>query len=202
MKRIEQIIFLILLAGWLITVPTCVYYKWQSNNKHPEPTPEVKTETKQTVSYLVDSTTHRHETKNVYNSYSYTLAAPSVIDTSAIILDYYTKRAYRDTVADSLISITTIDTIFNNRLARHAVSWKFLKPYQTQVLTEKTTTITIKKSVNGFYIAPFAGYSLTGKNLYAFGFEADYIMPRVGFGLGFDAINTGVQGKILFKVGK
>lgn len=58
---------------------------------------------------------------------------PENVDTSAVIKEYYSKNIYNRPFEDSSISITLVDTVFENKLQKGTIEYKILRP--TQVIT-------------------------------------------------------------------
>ena len=61
------------------------------------------------------------------------ITPPENVDTSAVIKEYYSKNIYNRPYSDSSISITLVDTVFENKLQKGTIEYKILRP--TQVIT-------------------------------------------------------------------
>lgn len=149
--------------------------------------------------YLKDTARHSHSTTNIYPVTTITVAPPSGnIDTAAILAAFYNKHFYKQELGDSLISITTEDSVQCNSIDYSKITWQFKKPYQVIKTVSVTVTNTVDKT-NGFYIGAFAQFN---KQVTGIGPEAQFIFKNNAFGAGYDILNRSPQIKYLRKIGK
>lgn len=151
------------------------------------------------IVYLKDTTKHVQSTTNIYPVTTITVAPPSGdIDTAAIIAAFYAKHYYKQDLGDSLISITTEDSIQCNSIDYSKITWQFKKPYQVT----KTYTITETKHVfkgNGLYIGAYAELN---KQIFGIGPQANLIFKNNNIGLGFNILNRSALIQYSHKIGK
>lgn len=85
-----------------------------------------------TDTVLVYDTTVKYitETEVVKDTVIITDTIPSVIDTSQIIADYYSKHVYNRTWEDSSIIVELRDTITENTIISSDFSYRILRPQQ------------------------------------------------------------------------
>lgn len=156
----------------------------------------ISTSTSDTV-YLKDTAKHITISNHFYTN-TYTVIPIGKIDTSAIIKNYYTKRFLTDTLKDSLIRIVIFDTLYHNNLIYRKKQYELLKPYQKQITTTHSITVTV--SQKGFYAGAFFGFN--SSVLQSAGLEANYITHKFNYGLGYDFKNNAITGKLLFNLSK
>jgi len=121
------------------------------------------------------------------------IPVPAIVDTNAILKDYFAKNIYKDTLQDSNIIAIRHFTISENKLQQNYFTYKLLKP---NIETTITRTVTAKKK-SSFFLGFNAG---TG-NKFAFGPEALFVTKnQKAFGIGYDAINKNINGKFLIKL--
>lgn len=190
MKSIIQYVFMVVIA--LILFFAFGYFYHRNNN-----TPQSITTSKSDTLYLKDTTKHISIINQFY-SHSYTVLPTGKIDTNAIIKNYYTKCFIADTLADSLVRIIINDTLFNNNLIFRKRQYELLKPYQKQINTTHSITVTV--SQKGIYAGAFFGFNASA--LQSAGLEANYITHKFNYGLGYDFKNNAVTGKILINLSK
>lgn len=148
--------------------------------------------------YLKDTTKHISVHNHFYSSPIYTLLPVGNIDTNAIIKNYFTKRFVADTLKDSLLFLVIADTLYNNNLIYRKRQYELLKPYQKQITTTNSKTVTAYK--NGFYAGAFFGFN--SSVLQSAGLEANFVTPKINYGLGYDFKNNAITGKLLFNLNK
>lgn len=190
MKTITQYVFMVVIA--LILFFAFGYFYHRNNN-----TSQSITTSKSDTLYLKDTAKHISVINHFYSN-TYTVLPIGKIDTNAIIKNYYTKRFIADTLKDSLVRIIINDTIFNNNLIFRKRQYELLKPYQKQINTINSTTVTAFRT--GFYAGAFFGFNSSA--LQSAGLEANYITHKFNYGLGYDLKNNAVIGKLLFNLGK
>ncbi len=166
-------------------------YFYNSRTNTPQSISTLKSDTL----YLKDTTKHITITNHFYTN-TYTVIPIGKIDTSAIIKNYYTKRFLADTLKDSLIRIVIFDTLYHNNLIYRKRQYELLKPYQKQITTTNSITVTV--SQKGFYAGAFFGFN--SSVLQSAGLEANYITHKFNYGLGYDFKNNAITGKLLFNL--
>lgn len=151
------------------------------------------------IVYLKDTEKHLHVTNNLFPVSSTTFAPPSVnIDTAAIISAFYTKHYYKQDLGDSLISITTEDSIQCNSIDYSKITWQFKKPYQVT----KTYTITETKTIDktkGLYLG---AYMELNHEIFGLGPQANFILKNNNIGLGINVLNRSAVIQYSHKIGK
>lgn len=191
----EQYKYLLLNLPFYLAVIILLFYKGNGSSGITKTTVTKDS----SIVYLKDTAKHsdvRTYLQPINNTYIVDHPAP--IDTAKLIHDYYTKRFYRTITGDSLIQITTNDTVYNNSIGYKKTTWQFLKPYAT--IKTFTTTITNEiEKTKGVYIGLFASFN---KTVYGFGPEANFIFKQNNIGVGYDFLNRGGQVKYLRKIGK
>lgn len=166
-------------------------YFYNSRTNEPQ---SIITSTSDTV-YLKDTAKHITISNHFYSK-TYTVIPIGNIDTSAILKNYYTKRFIADTLNDSLIRIVIFDTLYHNNLMYRKRQYELLKPYQKQITTTHSITVTV--SQKGFYAGAFFGFN--SSVLQSAGLEANYITHKFNYGLGYDFKNNTVTGKLLINL--
>jgi hypothetical protein len=161
-------------------------------------TPQSITTSTSDTLYLMDTTKHISIHNHFYSSSIYTVVPISKIDTNAIIKNYFTKRFVADTLRDSLLYLVIADTLYNNNLIYRKRQYELLKPYQKQITTTNSITVTV--SQKGFYAGAFFGFNSNA--LQSAGVEANYITHKINYGLGYDFKNNAITGKLLFNLSK
>ncbi len=189
------------LSVLLLLLAVSFFSGYWCKSKYPE---QVYLPGKVTVTfykYYVDSTNHT-TVKNNFNTVNAYTVTPQSIDTSAIIKLFFTKRFVADSLKDSLICITTLDTLFNNNITYRKQTYRRLKPYKVVETTTTTITNSIPATVsqNGFYLGSYFGFNQS--LLQSAGVEADYVTKKINYGLGYDFKNNAVTGKLLFRINK
>ncbi len=184
------------LVGFIIAFILLFAYEYFHNNKINAPQ-SISTYTSDTL-YLKDTTKHISIHNHFYSNPVYTLVPIGNFDTNAVIKNYFTKRFVADTLRDSLLYLVITDTLYNNNLVYRKRQYELLKPYQKQITTTNSTTVTAYK--NGLYAGAFFGFN--SKALQSAGLEANFITPKINYGLGYDFKNNAVTGKLLFNLNK
>ena len=110
------------------------------------------------IGYHYDSTLHEIAHSNTIEHYhSDTIYYPIVsgkivIDTPAILRDYFTKYVYADTLRDTNLVAYLVDTIFKNSIFHRSFSYKILRP-------DKKETITLQQPArNKIFLGADLGY--------------------------------------------
>ncbi len=187
-----------LLLGGLITV----IIFWYLFGKGPGGSSDVTIHSDTTTHYVIlkDTGTHTIEKHylttqpvNYYNFETHT-------DTAAVLRDYFTKKLVNDSIQDTLVKIWVKDTLYKNNITYRKYDWKFLKPYQVQKNTTITNTVVTKIYPNGLYAGPRIEVNPTTKKLSGLGVDIDYTTRRVNVGAGYNFLNTGISGKVTFKI--
>ena len=175
MKNAFQIVIIVLLAA-ILGLQTCVYV-----NRHID---EHDSSTNTDTVFL--KPTDRWHALEVPTPVTYrvevpgapgqTITIPAVIDSMAIVKDYFTKRHYQDSVKNDSISIFITETAFKNEIINRRMWYKWTAP--TMVLKE---TKTVERQL------AFAGVDILGNaNTLQF-IPSIYIDTRRGmFGAGVD----------------
>jgi hypothetical protein len=102
---------------------------------------------------------------------------PSVVDTAAILKDYYLTVIYNKQFKDSNIIINDSLTVSRNRVTSNRISYKWMKP--TQIVNNVT-------NYNTYYNSTISlGLDLPLKDPKYYEFEAFLNTKRVYFGVGF-----------------
>lgn len=183
------------LVGFIIAFVLLFAFEYYQKTKD---IPQSFTSSKSDTLYLKDTTKHISVHNHFYSNPVYTLVPIGNIDTNSIIKDYYTKRFVADTLKDSLLLLVITDTLYNNNLVYRKRQYELLKPYQKQITTINSTTVTAYK--NGLYAGAFFGFNSTV--LQSAGLEANFITPKINYGLGYDFKNNAITGKLLFNLSK
>lgn len=92
----------------------------------------------------------------VHNHYNINVAPgeiPSVIDSNAVIAEYYRKHVDTETRRDTDLELTIIDTLFKNSRIGRGISYKILRP---QTISQVTAFNCPERAK--LYIGGFAGY--------------------------------------------
>lgn len=151
------------------------------------------------IVYSKDTTKHVQSTTNIFPVTTITVAPPSGnIDTAAIIAAFYAKHYYKQDLGDSLISITTEDSIQCNSIDYSKITWQFKKPYQVT----KTYTITETKTIDktkGLYLGV---YMELNREIFGLGPNANLIFKNNNIGLGFNVLNRSAVIQYSHKIGK
>ncbi|MDI1233186.1 MAG: hypothetical protein PSX81_02765 [bacterium] len=96
------------------------------------------------ITHFTDSTSHVINNINYYVTKTITTNIPAVIDTQAVLKDYYSKKTGSNNYRDSNMSITVFDTLFKNSIVGRGLNYKILRPNTT---IEKTITNTVTKTI-------------------------------------------------------
>lgn len=104
---------------------------------------------------------------------------PSVVDTTEVIKDYFTKKQVTSTAGNDTIQITITDTIYKNSISYRSVNWNLNVP-----IIQDSTYTEITKYRNGLYVGGQLGFlgenpSLTptihfigkGRSSYSIGYD-------------------------------
>lgn len=119
-----------------------------------------------------------------------TVTIPSVIDSVAVVRDYFTKRSYLDTIRNDSVDIYLKEQVWKNELKRLSVGYKW-----------KVPTMQINKTIIQEKQLLFIGAEPHG-NKEAFGVyvSADFDTKKALFGYGYDPFTQqhkiSVKGKI------
>jgi hypothetical protein len=135
------------------------------------------------IVFIMDTSTHRHYTTNIYSNPIFTVSPSIKVDTKAIIKSYFTKYFLSDTLKDTLINLVVNDTLFNNRITSRYYQYKLVKPYQ--IVKTVTETKTFNKT-NGLFLGL---YGEAGKQIYGAGPYANFIFKNNNIGIGFNLLN-------------
>lgn len=110
---------------------------------------------------------------------------------ATIFREYYAFHAYKRDWADSLVSITVMDTITQNRPEENYFTYKLLKP--TSIIDNTKTEINYSKYMylGGSVSIPDSKYSSVG--VYS-------AFPRTLFGVSYMPWQKGVMGTVGFKI--
>jgi hypothetical protein len=142
------------------------------------PCPEASVDTVfvwDTVTYLIPDTIPYYivgKDSIVYDT------IPSVVDTAAILKQFYAKYYYTRTWTDSLLTVTLKDVISQNTPIENAFTYKILRP-QTLI-----TNVTNNYSY-GRYIT--AGVDVPLRNIKYLNIEAMYVTGKWYAGVGYNA---------------
>lgn len=150
------------------------------------------------IVYLKDTSKRTYSSTNIYPVTTITFTPLGNIDTAAVIAAYYKKHYYKQVLGDSLISITTEDTVHCNSIDYSKITWQFKKPYQVI----KTFTVTEIKPVfkgNGLYVGVYAE---ANRQLFGIGPQANLIFKNNNIGLGFNIFNRSALIQYSRKIGK
>jgi len=119
-----------------------------------------------------------------------TITIPAIVDALKILIDYYTKRSYNDSIVNDSVSIYLKEEVFKNELKRLYVGYK----WKAKTMVIKETKIQEKQLL-------FIGAEPYG-NLNQFGMFAsvDFDTKKALFGYGYDPFNKvhkiSVKGKL------
>lgn len=119
-----------------------------------------------------------------------TITIPAVIDSLAVVLDYYSKRFYQDSLENDSIKLRLSVTTFKNKVIDWKVFYKWIAP--TMVIKE---TKTVERQL------AFIGVDVFGNGQQFGVFPSLYFDTKRGMvGYGYDPINNfhkvGVYGKV------
>lgn len=118
------------------------------------------------------------------------LEIPALVDTAAIIRDYFTQYVAADTLIDSNLYALIVDTISGNKITGRSFSYRWLKPTTINTIVNNTTIINSKVRL---YLGLHFSYinnnpGITPSLLFA------PKESRHGFSFGFDVLNKGMIG--------
>lgn len=109
---------------------------------------------------------------------------PTIVDTFAILNDYYTIRSYSDTIADTVIQAIIGEEVFQNAITAREFKYRLLRREQAVV------TNTIVKESQGIYAGLIAGGN---KNYFTFIPSVSYQTKKNQmYGIGYDLMNKGI----------
>jgi hypothetical protein len=113
----------------------------------------VKPDTAITIVRYIDSSTHTINHTSEIHYFTKTIIQPSVIDTQAVIRDYYTRKTQQDIYLDSNMRITINDTLFKNFITGRSLNYQILKANITKTRTiTNTVTNTVQGKPKGLYM--------------------------------------------------
>jgi len=113
-----------------------------------------------------------------------------VVDTAAILHDYFAKRFYADTLTDSLVSCVILDTVYQNRLLSRAFTYRLLKPQTVHITT--ITPVTPEPELR-MYLG--AGGSMSNSGKPGLSIEGLVTRNKIGIGVGYDLLNKSTSVK-------
>jgi len=116
---------------------------------------------------------------------------PAIIDTAAILRNYYAWHNYTRTWQDSLLSVSLTDVISENKVFDSDFSYKILRPQEIVNNTNISYTYTKYLYIGGNITIPDAKWS----SLAVF-FGSNKLL----YGIGYIPYQKGVSGTIAFKV--
>ncbi len=102
---------------------------------------------------------------------------PSVVDTQAVIDDYFSKKVYADTlVSDENLSIAVVDTVVNNSIVGRKVEYSLSVPIPEPVTVYKPPD-------NEVYLSSVVGF-------YSTSVMVNYSRKSISYGIGYDFYNN------------
>lgn len=111
---------------------------------------------------------------------------PMNVDTAEILRNFFAIYTYSQSIADSNITGSIVDTISQNRILGRKLTYRLIKP----VLTIESTTITSVEKNSSFLLG---GFSLVNKNQFAIGPQASVLFKNnLMVNAGYDFINRGI----------
>lgn len=125
-------------------------------------------------------------------------ATPLVVDTQAILKQYYNKYAYADTLSDTNLVMILIDTVSRNKIISRKSSYRILRP---QLLQTTTTVQRVEAQPRkaAFYGGAFL--SLSGNGISA-GPEIMLIKEKHAYALGYDLNTKAFMGQMAWRISK
>lgn len=150
----------------------------------------VKIETEMPVPYKITITDTIFVPYNIHTSD--TVKIPQIIDTMAILSDYFAIVDYKDTIEDESIKIFLNESISQNRIISRDLSYKWMKP---------TEVITYSKETNIIY-GGLAFYQNIPTSTSSILITLNYSNEKMYGSVGLDPINRGFKveaGLKLFK---
>jgi len=108
-----------------------------------------------------------------------TITIPANVDSNQVVLDYFTKRSYNDSITNDSLSIYLQEEVFKNELKRVKVGYRWKAP---TMQINKTTVV--EKQLMFLGLEPYG-------NLNSFGMfaSADFDAKRMLLGYGYDPFN-------------
>lgn len=150
--------------------------------------------------YIKSKDTHHEVIKTEYYPKPYlvqipgtpgmTLTLPAKIDSDAVVLDYFSKIIYNDSIKNDSVTIYLTEQVYKNELKRLKVGYRITAP----------TMSIIKTEVRERQLA-FLGFDVTGNQSHLGFYPSFYFDTRRGMiGGGYDIINKyykfGLYGKL------
>jgi hypothetical protein len=137
--------------------------------------------------YIYDTVTYKHSysVPSTPDTVIYRDTIPTIVDTAAILKDYFAARNYSRTHEDSNIVITIKDTVSENKLGAWSVNYKWKKPVQVMKKEAPKSMVLL-----GADLSTASGLGINGsylnKNIqYELGYYLNDKSIRVGVKYGF-----------------
>lgn len=128
------------------------------------------------------------------DSYPYAVPANFVVDTAAILAQYFTKYMYQRNMRDSSIDLTFIDTVTQNKITGYYLAYKIIKPC---INTETIITKPAPTAKYNFYTGVGSGVGVAQLNA-----AAMLTMPKHAVSVQTNVIGAqpNVQATFFFKI--
>lgn len=78
---------------------------------------------------------------------------PADVDTLAILKKYFTQYMYSNTYVDSNQCITVLDTVSKNTIIGRSISYKWMKPSETKIITNTQVAKPSRSILLGVFVA-------------------------------------------------
>lgn len=142
---------------------------------------------------------------------SFKVYIPADVDTMMILHKYFENYYYKQTIADTNLSATIMDTLTHNRIAGRSFKYKWLKPTSITNVVNTTvvdTTIIIQPA-RSFYIGGFGGlmYPLplagSGDNLFGIGPQVCFVTKKnTSYDMRYDILGRKVMVGASIRIGR